>query len=135
GLAIIELKNDLMQLGFGNFPKNPSIFYGSTTTKVVKDFQKSLGLKQSGEANKETLNKMDELLNSPYAIGQKGKHVRELKQQLTKLGFGNFPNKPSTTYGKVTAGVVKEFQAYYNLPQTGIADQKALDIIVEVLDP
>src|SRR5690625_62018 len=135
GVAIVELKQDLTTLGFGNFPKNPSIFYGSTTTKVVKDFQKAFGLNESGIADKETFNKIDELLNSSYAIGQKGNHVRALKQDLTQLGFGNFPTTPSTTYGEVTASVVKEFQAYYKLSQTGVADQKSLDKIQEVLNP
>src|SRR5690625_1820662 len=135
GIAIVELKQDLSTLGFGNFPKNPSIFYGSTTTKVVKDFQKAFGLNESGIADKETFNKIDELLNSSYAIGQKGNHVRALKQDLTQLGFGNSPKTPSTTYGVVTASVVKEFQAYYKLSPTGIADQKSLDKIQEVLTP
>src|SRR5690625_4289782 len=135
GIAIVELKQDLSTLGFGNFPKNPSIFYGSTTTKVVKDFQKTFGLNETGITDKETFNKIDELLNSSYAIGQKGNHIRALKQDLTQLGFGNSPKTPSTTYGVVTASVVKEFQAYYKLSPTGIADQKSLDKIQEVLTP
>lgn len=133
GVAIVELKKDLTKLGYGNFPKNPSITYGNVTANVVKDFQKINGLSQSGEANQETLNKIDELLNSSYTIGQSGKHVRELKQDLTKIGFGNFPKNPSTTYGTVTSSVVKDFQKHYKLPQSGIADQRTLDKIASVL--
>ena len=135
GVAIKEIKQNLSQLGFGNFPKNPSIHYGSVTSNVVKKFQAANGLKQSGQVNQDTLNKIDDVLHSEYAIGQKGKHVREMKQDLTALGFGNFPKNPSITYGKVTANVVKDFQQYANLPQTGIADTVTLDRIASVLNP
>lgn len=113
--------------------KNVSLNYGTVTANVIKDFQKAFNLETSGNADEATLNKIDELLNSSYSIGQKGNHVRELKQDLTKLGFGNFPKKPSKTYGTVTANVVKEFQAYAKLPQTGVVDQKTLDKIKDVL--
>src|SRR5699024_2856433 len=135
GLHIVELKNKLSKLGFGNFPNNPSIFYGSVTATVVKDFQKAYRLQADGIANKDTLNKLDEIIQHSLKIGDKNEQVRELKKNLTQLGFGNFPNSPSTTYGKVTANVVKDFQKYYDLNVTGVADVNTLQKIKEVLEP
>src|SRR5699024_6100636 len=113
--------------GFGNFPTKPSIIYGKVTASVVADFQKTYNLKNDGIADTATLNKIEELLHSDYQVGQNGPHVVELKKQLTALGFGNFPKNPSNAYGKVTENVVKEFQAYYRLPVTGIADENTID--------
>src|SRR5699024_325398 len=107
---IKELKENLTALGFGNFPQNPSIFYGTVTANVVKEFQETYGITADGIADKSTLNKVNELLKSVLKAGDKNQKVRQLKKDLTQLGFGNFPNNPSTTYGKVTANVVKEFQ-------------------------
>src|SRR5690625_3200889 len=135
GLHIVELKNKLSKLGFGNFPNDPSIFYGSVTANVVKDFQKAYRLQADGIANKDTLNKLDEIIQHSLKIGDENEQVRELKKNLTQLGFGNFPKNPSTTYGKVTANVVKDFQRYYDLNVTGIADVNTLQKIKEVLEP
>ncbi|MEI3610717.1 peptidoglycan-binding domain-containing protein, partial [Pseudogracilibacillus sp. SO10305] len=44
GPHVIQLKKDLRQLGYGNFPANPSNVYGSVTANVVKSFQKDNGL-------------------------------------------------------------------------------------------
>lgn len=70
---------------------------------------------------------------NPYEIGDYGDHVKEQIQNLTKLGFGNFPKVPSKTYGKVTANVVKEFQEIYSLTANGIADEKTLRTIQKII--
>src|SRR5699024_10781076 len=58
GLAIVQLKKDLSQLGFGNFPTNPSLTYGKVTAAVVKEFQRYHKLTQDGIAGNETLSKI-----------------------------------------------------------------------------
>src|SRR5699024_6948711 len=63
------------------------------------------------------------------------KEIVQLKKDLKALGFGNFPANPSGAYGTVTKNVVKQFQSYAKLPQTGIADQATLNKIKEVLNP
>src|SRR5699024_9750147 len=135
GLHIVQLKQDLTALGFGNFPSNPSLVYGSVTAGVVKEFQGTYGLNTTGIADEKTLAKIKEILSSEYKPGESGEHVRELKKKLTQLGFGNFPSNPSKVYGEVTARVVKEFQEYYSLPVTGIADELTLSKIEEILNP
>src|SRR5699024_864804 len=82
GQPVVELKKNLTQLGFGNFPTNPSIYYGTVTANVVKDFQRAFELKATGITDQSTLNKMNEILNSDYRIGINGSHVRDLKMQL-----------------------------------------------------
>src|SRR5690625_2504597 len=69
-----------------------------------------------------------------YANGDEGDHIVELKKNLVKLGFASWSN-PSPIYGPITAGVVRDFQRYYGLEVTGIANQKTRDKIAEVLNP
>ncbi len=133
GPPIIQLKKDLTKLGFGNFPSNPSDKYGPVTSTVVADFQEYYGLHADGITDESTLAKVEEVLSSPYRDGQRGSHIVELKENLTLLGFGNFPDNPSNAYGSVTAGVVKDFQSYYKLTVNGIADEVTLSKIEEIL--
>ena len=133
---IIELKNNLSLLGFGNFPKNPSAVYGSVTTGVVKEFQEFFRFSNTnGKVDTESLNKINELLNSVYRDGNSSEKIRQLKIDLTLLGFGNFPTNPSKTFGSVTKSVLIEFQEYYNLPPIGIADQTTLNKLQMKLTP
>src|SRR5699024_595223 len=67
-----------------------------------------------------------------YQIGDRGEHVVSLKEDLVRLGFASW-NPPTNSYGPITAGVVEDFQDYYNLPVTGIADEATRAKIEEVL--
>ncbi|SES41166.1 peptidoglycan-binding protein [Salipaludibacillus aurantiacus] len=126
GDEIVELKKNLTTLGFGNFPESPSNRYGSVTEGVVKVFQDYYGLAVTGEAEQATLDYIDEVLASSYQEGKSHEGVRDLKLNLTRLGFGNFSSNPSNSYGSVTAGVVREFQAYHHLVVNGIGDPVTL---------
>src|SRR5690625_4850161 len=134
GDEIIELKKKLTQLGFGRFPSNPSENYGTITAGVVKEFQKYYDLPTTGIANSKTLNKINEILASPYQDGKSGKDIKKLKKDLVRLGFATWSN-PSENYGAITAGVVRDFQEFYALPISGIVDYKALDKIKKILEP
>src|SRR5690625_3360194 len=130
---IIKLKKDLTLLGFGNFPKNPSNAYGKVTTGVVKDFQSYYGLTADGSAGPATMDQIEKVLSSSYQDGERGDHIVKLKKDLTLLGFGNFPKSPSTGFGSVTEGVVREFQSYYDLVENGIADDVTFKKIEDIL--
>ncbi|SES20216.1 peptidoglycan-binding protein [Salipaludibacillus aurantiacus] len=134
GPHIRELKLDLTKLGFGNFPSDPSERFGPVTMGVVEDFQNYYGLSVTGIPDERTLDYMDSLFNSPYSNGQNGDYVRELKQDLTRLGYGNFPSSPSTAYGSVTAGVVSEFQERNGLVVNGIGDGPTLEMISQLIE-
>src|SRR5699024_3708775 len=122
GTEIIQLKRDLTTLGFGRFPTNPSQTYGKVTSKELKEFQKPYGLRTDGIINHKTLNALRHVLNNSLKIGDQSNEVIELKKNLTLLGFGRFPSKPSQTYGNVTANVVMDFQQHYKLRLSEVAD-------------
>lgn len=133
GVHVVELKNNLTTLGIGNYPANPSGTYGDSTARNVIHFQNSFGLTQNGIADEVTLAKIEKLLQSPYRIGQRGSHIVELKQNLTKLGIGNYPSNPSNFYGDSTVNNVRRFQLYYGVHPSGIADDITLNKINDAL--
>ena len=133
GSHVVELKRNLSQLGFGNYPANPSGNYGGSTEINVRRFQSYFGLNENGIADEVTLAKIDEVLNSPYRSGQRGDHVIELKRQLSRLGIGNYPVNPSPSYGSSTATNVRRFQSRYGLYVSGIADEITLAKLAEVV--
>ncbi|SDO06452.1 peptidoglycan-binding protein [Alkalicoccus daliensis] len=119
---IVKIKQQLTQLGFGSFPANPSTVYGSVTASVVKEFQEYHRLEKSGEVTNRVIQLLDRDTNTFYQAGSASVEIRDIKIQLTKLGYGNFPSSPSQVYGRVTAGVVAEFQASKGLTVNGIVD-------------
>ncbi|MFA1821439.1 peptidoglycan-binding protein [Virgibacillus oceani] len=134
GQHVVELKKNLTKLGIGNYPENPSNFYGDSTRYNVEEFQRYYGLEITGIADEETLSVLDDNVNSPYQDGERGDHVIELKENLTRLGIGNYPENPSNYFGDSTAYNVSEFQRYYGLNENGIADDVTLEKIQEILN-
>ncbi|WP_027965261.1 peptidoglycan-binding protein [Halalkalibacillus halophilus] len=132
GQPVVTLKEKLVELGFAGW-SSPSQFYGSITSDVVSDFQSYYGLTANGIANQTTLNKMDEILNSPYSIGNRGQHVVDMKTDLVELGYASW-SSPSASYGEITASVVRDFQADNNLIVNGIADEVTLEMIERLLN-
>ena len=125
GPEIKEIKLKLAELGF-KVSNNPNYDYGWKTTQTVKSFQSRYGLKANGIVDEVTLAKIDELLNSPLQVGMSSLRVYQMKLDLAKLGFV-VSNNPNWDYGPKTKKVVEEFQAYYGLKKTGVADNATLD--------
>ena len=124
-----QIKYDLMKAGFGTHWKNPTTFYGSDTKKVVKQFQAYYSLYVDGELHLATLNKLNEVLNSPYQFGKRSSEIQKLKEDLMKIGFGTHWKNPTTYYGRDTEKVVKEFQKAYGLVVNGILDEVSLKVL------
>lgn len=127
-----RLKENLNILTFPvsmNYPNN----YGPATAEAVKKFQKHYGIQPTGVADRVTLEKIDDLINAPLALGLRRVDVLDLKQTLNKIGF-HVSDNPTSYYGPVTERVVKEFQAYYGLDATGNADDTTLSKLDEVLN-
>jgi len=133
GSAIVKMKEKLVQLGFASWSR-PSQFYGPVTITAVNKFQEYYGFDQSASFTQEMSDKMDSLLKGEYSIGDSGAHIVSLKEDLVNLGFANWSN-PSNSYGSITANVVKDFQIYYDLPASGIADEITREKITNVLNP
>ena len=128
---VLKVKQDLAKLGFV-VSSNPNTTFGPTTERTVKEFQKYYGLKVSGIVEEKTLEKIEDILSSPFQNGKAHDDVIQLKKDLERLGF-KVSNNPNRNYGPTTTRKVKEFQAYYNLVVNGIADEVTLNKIKSVL--
>src|SRR5699024_10169166 len=85
------------------------------------------GLVVNGIADDVTRAKVTEIANAPFDIGTRHKDVIQLKRNLTKVGFGGM--NINDLYGSYTAKRVKDFQKYFGLKETGVADQDTQDKI------
>src|SRR5699024_6674867 len=113
-------------------PGNGTTLYGKETAKKVRAFQSHYGLTESGIADEITLAKIQELLEAPLSNGVYREDVKTLKSNLDTLGFPA-PGKGTTLFGPNTEKKGKEFQKYYGLEVTGIADDKTLEKMEELL--
>ncbi|CEI80840.1 Sporulation-specific N-acetylmuramoyl-L-alanine amidase [Oceanobacillus oncorhynchi] len=127
-----ELKENLKSLGYLNLA-NPNNFYGVQTANAVKAFQKDNGLAQSGIADEVTLDKIKTEVNKVPQKGTSTEEVKNLKEDLNRLGFTSFPN-PNNYFGVQTERGVQNFQRQFGLTVNGIADQATLAKIEEVLN-
>src|SRR5690625_3853426 len=66
---------------------------------------------------------------SSFGEGDNGPHVTELKKKLTRLVIRNYPANPSIVYGGSNVRNVSEFQRYYGLEVTGVADEETLAVL------
>ncbi|MED1672587.1 peptidoglycan-binding protein [Pallidibacillus thermolactis] len=127
-----QMKEDLAKLGFV-VSANPNNDYGPQTAAVVKEFQQYYGLEATGVADEATLNKIHEVLSSPYQLYHSSPEIKKLKMKLLRLGFV-VSNNPNEDYGLKTAEVVKEFQKTFGLRVNGIIDEVTLNKINELFD-
>ncbi|WP_084500811.1 peptidoglycan-binding protein [Halalkalibacillus halophilus] len=132
GEHVVEMKQKLVDMGFVSW-NPPSRHYGSITASYVSEFQEYYNLPVTGNADRTTREKMDEVLSSPYQDGDRGEPVVVLKEKLVELGFANW-SSPSQFYGSITSGVVADFQSYYGLSATGVADGQTLNKLDDVLN-
>jgi N-acetylmuramoyl-L-alanine amidase len=94
--------------------------YGSFTAQRVSEFQAYYGLRENGVADTRTLDKIDEILASPFREGRSHRDVIDLKEKLTLLGYGNM--NINDVYGSFTKQRVEEFQKDHGLVVNGIFD-------------
>ncbi|WP_051314937.1 peptidoglycan-binding protein [Alteribacter aurantiacus] len=128
---VIKLKTDLSYLGY-HISNNPTTFYGQQTAHMVQNFQRDFDLMENGIADKITLWKLKELLDMPMQNGLYRNDVVELKVQLDELGF-TVSSNPTPLFGSATETKVREFQQYYGLDVTGVADDNTTSKISEIL--
>ncbi|MDO6451265.1 peptidoglycan-binding protein, partial [Oceanobacillus profundus] len=106
-----EIKMMLNVLGYDGLAEGP--VFGSLTETRVKEFQRDNGLKAHGIADERTISLLEKIYKPAIIL---------IKQKLNALGFDGIAE--TGNYGSWTATRVKQFQVYYGLPETGIADRK-----------
>lgn len=124
-----KMKQNLVKIGFGTHWKNPTTLFGKDTVEVVKEFQRYYGLSADGSMGPASLNKLDEVLTSPYQKGKRSSAIKTVKNKLKSIGYGTHWKNPTTLYGADTVKVVKDFQKKQNLVVNGIIDSKTLSKI------
>jgi peptidoglycan hydrolase-like protein with peptidoglycan-binding domain len=127
-----------------------SQFFSTRTDAMVRRFQDQNRLPITGIATLETRRRLDAILQGnpiveafpntapsppdrPIAVGSIGRIYieSELQQILSGLGYDidpqKFTNSPSATIA------IQDFQQRYNLPITGVADQRTQETIQTIL--
>ena len=131
----IKLKADLGKVGF-KVPGKGTNLYGKDTEKIVIDFQKHHGLRVNGIADEVTLKKIESLVSAlPTGLQNGVRHndVKKLKEDLGRLGF-LVPGNGTTFFGADTEQKVRDFQTYYGLIVSGVADEATLAKIKTTID-
>jgi len=124
-VKIVEFKRNLIRAGFRGIEVTKK--FGTFTERKVKEFQEIYDLEVTGTANVETMNKLEEILNSPLQVEKRHEDVILLKKKLAVLGYGGI--KLTSKFGGAMEKRVKKFQKDYSLPESGIADSKTLEVI------
>ena len=126
---IVLIKQKLNALGFDRISETE--YYGSWTRTRVMQFQEYYGLPKTGTTNQVTMDKLNEVYNSPFQLGQRHESTKELKEKLNSLGYGHI--SVTTLYGSFTKKQVKKFQQDHGLKDHGIADGKTWEKLDELL--
>ncbi|MEC5423490.1 peptidoglycan-binding protein, partial [Virgibacillus sp. C22-A2] len=121
----IHLKENLNRLGFGNI--KVTNLYGDLTARKVTEFQVYYGLRVNGIADDPTFAKINEVLASPLQLGKSHPDAIELKKDLNALGYDGI--SLTDYFGNWTDTRLRQFQADYDLPVSGIADEVTLAVL------
>lgn len=137
---VLELQTALCDQGF--LKAKLTGYFGTDTVEALMAFQKYKSLKADGKAGPET---RQALLGSKYKPiteerkvenksadkiypGDKGDDVKELQQDLQKLGYYKY-SKITGYYGPSTGEAVKRFQKTNNLNADGVVDSSTLNLL------
>lgn len=132
GKRVMALQNRLTELGY--FSGDTDGYYGSTTIKAVKLFEKAYGKTQTGVATVSLQKTLFSDSAKPYSgatptpepaeyvelrPGDTGSRVKRLQTRLKELGY--FSGEIGGNYLDKTTKAVKLFERAYGKDETGIA--------------
>lgn len=122
------LQARLMELGYME-NNEPTRLYGEATQRAVIAFQRQHSLKQTGNANEKTLNKMFSSEAKEYELsnGADGDDVYRFQYMLIELGY--MDGKPTGYYGDATEKAVRDLQENNDLEATGTADLETIELV------
>ncbi|GAA4062775.1 peptidoglycan-binding protein [Amphibacillus indicireducens] len=119
---ISEIKKKLNHVGFSGILVTD--YYGDFTADRVRDFQRYYGLSITGRTDDATIQKLDEVYNSPFQLNRRHDDTRDIKEKLNQLGYGRIT--VTNLYGSYMESQVKAFQRDHGLVVNGIADSVTL---------
>lgn len=120
GIRVEKLQSRLNKLGYLDAPVDGE--FGSRTKDAVKLFQKAAGLKQDGVAGTATLKALAKKSAPECGVyielrkGDSGSRVKEMQEQLKKLGF---LEKVNSSYDKKTVAAVEAFAKSVGVDSNG----------------
>ncbi len=131
GANVKLLQSALAEMGYLAKDKVTG-YFGDVTESAVKKFQKDNGISQTGKAAKQTIEKINTIIdgtkldtNRVYKAGDEDEGVKVLQQRLYELGY--LEKKYVTGYyGSITVAAVKKFQKNNQISQTGTVAQLTL---------
>ncbi|NMA90742.1 MAG: SH3 domain-containing protein [Amphibacillus sp.] len=121
--SIPDLKIRLNRVGFSGITVTD--YFGDYMEGKVKDFQAYYGISVNGRLDSATIQKLDQVYNSPFQLGKRHNDLEDIKRKLNQLGFSGIT--VTTYYGEYMEGKVKDFQRAYGLTVNGIVDEVSLN--------
>lgn len=141
--AVREAQQGLSELGI--YSGEITGHAGNKTIAAIKAFQKSKGIKETGEPDTATLSAIHKAVSkskeqksasavstesiekaapsaSGLKVGSTGSSVRTLQKNLTALGY--YYGEITGHYGEKTGVAVRKFQKENGLKETGVADKE-----------
>lgn len=122
-------KKQLNDLGYGNITLTN--YFGSFTTRRLREFQQDQGLRVNGRFDSVTIDRLAKETNKIFRQGDSSPQIKTIKENLDRVGFGGI--RLSNTFGSYMATQVRAFQSHYNLPVTGNVDNLTLRTLNEAV--
>lgn len=162
GEAVANIQNRLNRIGIDYpqlpFVLSLSSYFDIDTEISVRAFQRIFGLPITGVVDRDTwyeiqyiytavkqlatLNsegerpESDEFGGTNLMLEDRGTEILRMQWYLNRISYfldGELPtNAPTGIFTEATANNVREFQRYFNLPQTGVIDENTWNRIVSV---
>ena len=128
GHAVEVLQNRLINLGTMTAAqkRTGAGIFGPRTTRAVKSFQRSVGIKPNGQYGAATRTAMDAIFAGKIKRGADNRIVRQTQSKLIQIGYltrAQVSTGPGI-FGPRTEKAVRNFQTKHNLKVTGIVDAK-----------
>ena len=131
GCRVRELNNRLNELYY--LENSPGSSYTSKTTSAVRVFQRTVGMRETGEATVPVLKALfaSDAPEAPGYIvlrrGDDNDRVARLQRRLKDLGY--FDGKVNGYFGKKTKAAVTLFQKKVGLKPTGVATVRTQQLL------
>ncbi len=133
-----ELQDVLKAKGYFTYHTSTG-YYGPITEDAVSQFQKAVGLKVTGVATTNTLQKLgagtvskssSSTASSVLQVGSRGQDVTNLQSKLKKAGYYSY--NVDGIYGQITQKAVRDFQKAKGLALTGKADSATISAVANL---